>query len=172
MRIEFPGGYLDEPSAADIPALVRLLNDPAIERNTLRMPSPYRHRDAEEFLRLAREMSQAVGRRCVHAIRDEHGILMGMVGVEPGCAPHAAEMGYWVGRPYWNRGIASAALAAALKDARAHGVREACACVYTFNPASMRVLDRNGFVRTSPTAASQMKKGKAIPAYLYRWIAR
>lgn len=171
VRIEFEGGYLDDPTEADIPTLVRLLNDPVIERNTLRMPSPYRHRDAEEFLRFNREMSAAAGRRCIHAIRDRHGVLMGMVGVEPGCTPHTAEIGYWVGRPFWNRGVASAAVAAALKDARTHGVREVCACVYTFNPASMRVLERNGFVRASPTAVTKMKKGKAIPAYLYRWIA-
>lgn len=172
MKIEFEGGYLGDPDERDIPTLVRLLNDPDIERNTLRMPSPYRHRHAEEFLALTREMNHTAGRRCVHAIRDPYGILMGMVGIEPGCTPGSAETGYWIGKPYWGRGVATRALGAALYDAKSFGITEICACVYTFNPASMRVLERNGFVRTSPTAVPKMKHGKAIPAYLYRWSVR
>lgn len=53
------------------------------------------------------------------------------------------EVGYWLGREFWGRGIASAALAAFLRiDPRRplHGV------VAEHNAASRRVLERQGFV--------------------------
>lgn len=53
------------------------------------------------------------------------------------------EVGYWLGRPYWGRGLASAALAEFLTIDRhrpLHGV------VAEHNTASRRVLERNGFV--------------------------
>ena len=53
------------------------------------------------------------------------------------------EIGYWLGRPYWGRGIATAALAEFLplvSERPVYGV------VSESNVASRRVLERNGFV--------------------------
>lgn len=53
------------------------------------------------------------------------------------------EIGYWLGRPFWGRGIASAALAEFLPlvaERPVYGV------VSEANVASRRVLERNGFV--------------------------
>jgi RimJ/RimL family protein N-acetyltransferase len=56
----------------------------------------------------------------------------------------AREVGYWLGRAYWGRGIASAALAAFLSaDER---TRPLVACVVAHNTASRRVLEKSGFV--------------------------
>jgi RimJ/RimL family protein N-acetyltransferase len=54
------------------------------------------------------------------------------------------EVGYWLGREFWGRGIASRALAqfVALLDER-----PLRAAVAEHNPASMRVLEKCGFVR-------------------------
>lgn len=53
-------------------------------------------------------------------------------------------IGYWYGREAWGRGIASAALAQFL-TLEAH--RPLHAWVIPSNAASMRVLEKNGFVR-------------------------
>lgn len=56
--------------------------------------------------------------------------------------PGAREVGYWIGRPFWGRGIATAALRAFLGDVPARPLH---AHVVTSNVASIRVLQRCGF---------------------------
>jgi RimJ/RimL family protein N-acetyltransferase len=52
------------------------------------------------------------------------------------------EVGYWLGRPYWGKGIATRALAIFLDLVTD---RPLCAEVSIDNPASLRVLQKNGF---------------------------
>jgi RimJ/RimL family protein N-acetyltransferase len=56
------------------------------------------------------------------------------------------EVGYWIARSHWGRGIASAALAAFLEDEETR--RPLIATVVTHNPASRRVLEKCGFTLT------------------------
>jgi len=56
----------------------------------------------------------------------------------------AREVGYRIGRPYWGKGIATAALAAFLAE---FSERPLYAHVLRTNPASARVLEKCGFVR-------------------------
>jgi len=56
----------------------------------------------------------------------------------------AREVGYRIGRPYWGRGIATAALAVFLAE---FSERPLHAHVLKTNPASARVLEKCGFVR-------------------------
>ena len=55
------------------------------------------------------------------------------------------EVGYWIGREYWGRGVATAALALFVEHDRA---RPLYARVATHNPASVRVLEKCGFTIT------------------------
>lgn len=52
------------------------------------------------------------------------------------------EISYWVGRSYWGKGIASAALAALLQHVK---TRPLYAHVAAHNHGSLRVLQKNGF---------------------------
>lgn len=57
-----------------------------------------------------------------------------------------AELGYWIGRPYWGRGYASAAAALAVRFGfEGIGLRRIYAHVLAHNPASARVLEKVGF---------------------------
>lgn len=58
-------------------------------------------------------------------------------------ADERREVSYWLGREYWGRGIATAALAAFLREETA---RPIYARVAVDNVASLRVLEKNGFV--------------------------
>lgn len=53
-----------------------------------------------------------------------------------------AEITYWIGREFWGRGVASAALAAFLEELAESPIH---ARVAADNPASIRVLEKNGF---------------------------
>jgi RimJ/RimL family protein N-acetyltransferase len=52
------------------------------------------------------------------------------------------EVGYWIGRPFWGRGIASAALA---RFVGLLGTQRLYARVVKDNVASLRVLEKSGF---------------------------
>ena len=53
------------------------------------------------------------------------------------------EVGYWIGREFWGKGVATRALAALLSEVR---VRPLFAGVARHNVASLRVLEKCGFV--------------------------
>ena len=53
------------------------------------------------------------------------------------------QVGYWIGKEFWGRGIASAALAEFLREVK---IRPLYAYVANHNLASKRVLEKNGFV--------------------------
>lgn len=62
-------------------------------------------------------------------------------------------VGYWIGREYWGRGVATAALAAFVAEVTE---RPLFADVVDSNAGSIRVLEKCGFRRTGdPTAAAE-----------------
>ena len=70
--------------------------------------------------------------------------LIGMCGVEP--REGSAEIGYWIGVPYWNRGYATKAVRAVIDHAFGDLSHEALqAGARVCNPASRRVLEKCGF---------------------------
>ena len=69
---------------------------------------------------------------------------------------------YWIGREYWGRGVATAALTEFLGHERARPLH---AFVAAHNVGSIRVLEKCGFVRMS--AATTAHDG--VDEYLYRF---
>lgn len=55
------------------------------------------------------------------------------------------EVGYWLGKPFWGRGIATAALSALLEQVK---IRPLYAYVFRSNVASLKVLQKCGFLPT------------------------
>jgi ribosomal-protein-alanine N-acetyltransferase len=124
----------------DIPALVELLNMREIAANTLRIPHPYTDADARAFLS-ARDSSAA---KC-GMFSLETGKLVGGIGLVVEEQHHRAELGYWVGVPYWSRGYATEAALEMLRygfqDLRLNRIY---AGVYGGNKASEKVLRKIG----------------------------
>jgi ribosomal-protein-alanine N-acetyltransferase len=171
MRIEFPGGRIRPWLPSDVPALARLADNRAVWRN-LRdaFPHPYAKKDARAWVR-------AVTRQfpCMHfAIESEAGAssptLAGGVGIIPGSDVHVgtAEIGYWLGEPFWGRGIMTAALDAFTGFAFAEfRLRRLSAQVLEWNPASMRVLEKCGYVAEGRLRKSAIKDGVVADEILY-----
>ncbi len=66
-----------------------------------------------------------------------------------GIFPNDAEVGYWVARPYWNRGIATEALKLLIDYCfRQRGFRTLWADYFPDNQASGRVMQKCGFKDT------------------------
>ena len=128
----------------DASAVAKGIGEEAIVRNLARAPWPYTMDNAVEFLSGPQE-----GRLPNFALTlpGEPGAqLVGMCGLhEDG---DRIELGYWIARPYWGRGIATEAAKAVLEVARALGFTRIHAGHFIDNPASGKVLRKAGFEPT------------------------
>ena len=152
-------------------ALVRFANNRNVWRNlTHRFPHPYTEVDADWWFSFLAKMPEPTS----WAIEVD-GLAVGGVGVTLGDGIYAksAEFGYWLGEPYWGRGIMTEAAKAASSYAmRRFGLIRLEAPVFEWNPASMRVLEKCGFVREGVLRASAVKDGQTIDRVLYALIDR
>lgn len=97
---------LTSDDSADIHALVQAK---AIGENTF-VPVPYPPEAAEEFTRTRRELWEKDEAYVFGIIEREGGRFAGCMGMHPVYEHFRAEVGYWIGQPYWGRGLASEAL--------------------------------------------------------------
>ena len=77
----------------------------------------------------------------------------------------AREVGYWIGRTFWGQGVATAALAAFLRQVPE---RPLFAHVATHNVGSLRVLERCGFTYVGEGRAAAATGGDAVDEVILR----
>ncbi len=128
--------------AADVQ---RLAGDWAIADTTLNIPHPYQDGMAEEWISTHQPRYEA-GELVNFAITlQETGDLIGATGLVISQRFQRAELGYWVGQPYWNQGYCTEAGCAVLEYAftvlHLHRVH---ACHLARNIASGRVMQKLG----------------------------
>ncbi|SFR17512.1 GNAT family N-acetyltransferase [Poseidonocella sedimentorum] len=76
------------------------------------------------------------------------------------------EIGYWIAPPYWNTGLASAAVNA-LIEANPLGCRTIFAKVFQDNAASARVLSNAGFQYLGDAETFSVARNMAVPTWTY-----
>ena len=150
----------------DAPALAAAIADEAIVRNLVVVPWPYSLRDAEAFLASPRDPvlpSFLIYERTHGAPQ-----LVGSCGL--GRRPSGAvEMGYWISRPYWGRGVATEACRALIDIGRTLGLAQLEGSHFVDNPASGRVLEKLGFEPVGIIAPRMScARGMEVPARLMR----
>ena len=130
---------------ADAAAVQRLAGDPAIADTTLRIPHPYPDGVAEAWIGTHQE-SFDKGASVTFAITlRAGGELIGSIGLELRPAHRRAELGYWVGVPFWNRGYCTEAVRAVIAYGFAErGLNRIFAHHVSRNPASGRVMQKVG----------------------------
>lgn len=79
-----------------------------------------------------------------------------------------AEIGYWIGEPYWGRGYATDTVRQCLKFAFEElNLLRVYANIYEYNIGSMKVLEKVGFEKEAIIKSSIMKEGKIFDEHLY-----
>ena len=130
---------------ADAPEVQRMAGDRDIASTTAVIPHPYDDGVAEAWIG-SYDSEYAEGRRVNFAItRRADGILVGCIGLGINREHERAELGYWIGKPYWNQGIATEAARAVISygfdTLKLHRI---FAHYLTRNPASGRVMSKAG----------------------------
>jgi RimJ/RimL family protein N-acetyltransferase len=150
----------------DAPALAAAIADEAIVRNLATAPWPYRMRDAEAFLASPRD--PVLPSFLILERTDSAPQLVGSCGLGRR-ASGAVEMGYWIARPFWGRGLATEACEALIDIARTLGLPSLEGSHFIDNPASARVLEKLGFEPLGIVAPRMScARGAEVPARLMR----
>ena len=150
----------------DAPALAQYTNNRKIWLN-LRdaFPHPYRLQDAAAWIRMAGRQYPEVS----FAIASPNEVIGGIgLGLQTDVNYRSSEIGYWLGEPFWGRGIATAALSALTDYAFAnYDLIRLFAYVFEWNPASMRVLEKAGYAYEGRLRKSATKDGQTVDQLLY-----
>ena len=131
-------------------------------------PHPYRRTDAQRFIRAVREREPET----TFAI-EVNGEAIGSIGFQlhGDVERVSAEIGYWIGEPFWGRGIATAALVAVTRYAvETHGLTRVFAVPFAWNTASCRVLEKAGYVLEGRLRRSAIKDGRITDQMQYAFV--
>jgi RimJ/RimL family protein N-acetyltransferase len=151
----------------DQPSLVRQANNPNVARHLReRFPQPYTLADAEGWIALAMQESPPLNLAIEVA-----GQAVGGIGLTLGSDIHrvSAETGYWLGEPFWSRGIVTCALVGFTHYAFTTfaELNRIFAYVDADHPASIRVLEKAGYRREGKLIGAAIKQGRVIDQYLF-----
>jgi RimJ/RimL family protein N-acetyltransferase len=133
--------HLRRPVERDAEAIIAIAGDWDIARRLARMPHPYAHSDVRFFLDrvVPNEPTWAIVWR-------ETGRLIGIMGLAPAPDARSAELGYYIARDFWGRGVATEAARAIIELAfESLGYLNLTSGYHADNPASGRVLAKLGF---------------------------
>jgi RimJ/RimL family protein N-acetyltransferase len=162
--------HLSEFRPADKSALVEYLNEREIYERTLRIPFPYTESAADEWLALVAKITQQQGRAVHWAIRSAADSLIGGCGFEGFRVgeSHRGEIGYWLAKPFWGRGIMTAVVQRLCRHAFDElRLVKITAHVFAHNPPSARVLEKCGFQQEGFLRKHFLKDGNLIDARLF-----
>ena len=155
--------------SSDATSVAQHANNRRVWRNLRdRFPYPYTLAEAEDWLRsvvgVMPETSFAIA---------VDGAAVGGIGITLGEDIHrrTAELGYWLGEEFWGRGIATAAVRAITEYAFAKfDLVRVWAGVFEWNPGSMRVLEKAGYVREARLRGSAFKDGQVVDEVIFATV--
>jgi ribosomal-protein-alanine N-acetyltransferase len=154
---------------SDAASLVRQGNNINVARQLRdRFPHPYTRHDARRFLKFTTSAEDPTN----FAI-DVQGLAVGAIGYvrHNDVERFSAEIGYWLGEDYWRRGITSEALTLVTDYVfdRLNMLR-LFALPFADNVASVRVLEKAGYVREALLRSSSVKYGQPRDQLLFARI--
>lgn len=157
---------------ADAPAVQRLAGAPEVAATTAAIPHPYEDGMAEAWIN-SHPAALEGETNVVYAITDAtSGSLLGAIGLRVDLEQNRAELGYWLGHPYWRNGYMTEAAAEMLRYAfEALGLRRVLARHFAINPASGRVMQKIGMAHEGVMRQHFVKWGRPVDVVFYGILA-
>jgi RimJ/RimL family protein N-acetyltransferase len=153
---------------ADAPAVQKLAGAWEVADTTLHIPHPYPDGGAEAWIATHAE-TWTNGSGLTYAITDRSdGTVIGAIGLTIAPQHARAELGYWMGVPYWNRGFCTEAGMAVVELAFVRlGLHRVQSRHLTRNPASGRVMQKLGMQLEGIHRETVRKSGRFEDLALY-----
>ena len=156
---------------SDAPVLFKWASDPVIGSRAGWAP----HRSVEESLEVIRTVFCDVTNTWAIELK-ETGEAIGAMGYGPSCECNLPARdgeplaGYWIAKPYWNKGICTEALKLMIEHIRKMtDIKSLISGHFVDNPASGRVMEKCGFIPTGQTVIDETQyMGKGRPIRVFR----
>lgn len=151
---------------SDAASIARHANDREIWLNLRdRFPHPHSEENARGYIEYAGSLNPQTSFGI-----DVGGSVVGTISLVPGhdIERISSEIGYWLGREFWGRGVVTDAVRGltryAFDDLQ---MQRVFAVPFVRNPASARVLEKAGYAREGTMRRSAIKDGVILDQYLY-----
>jgi len=151
---------------SDKSVIAKQLNNKKIWDNlTNKIPFPYTERDAEIFLKFTERDKNH------KAFAIEFNMeFCGIIGLikQKDVYEKSAELGYWIGEPFWNKGIATKAIQLITDYGFKNlDIIRIYSSVFEYNIASMKVLEKNGYKKEGVFQKAIFKNNKIWDEHRY-----
>ena len=142
----------------DANAVQRLVGEFEIADTTLNIPHPYEDGMAEQWIVTHQEKFAAMELCCFAIVQKDSKQLIGAIGLTISTEHAHAEMGYWIGKPFWSNGYCTEAAKAIIDyGSTVLNLNRIYAHHFTRNLASGQVLNKLGMLHEG-TARQHIKK--------------
>ncbi|MEP1033993.1 GNAT family protein [Ekhidna sp.] len=150
----------------DAEQIAKLINNKKVLDN-LRdyIPFPYAKKNAEDFIKISSEQIPP----CTFGIIGNNQ-LCGVIGIiiQSDIYRMSAEVGYWVGEPFWGKGIATKALELITSYGFSQlGLIRIYAGTFGHNEASRRVLEKCGYQKEGISKQAIIKNNQILDEHKY-----
>ncbi|MEP6584622.1 MAG: GNAT family N-acetyltransferase [Ginsengibacter sp.] len=149
--------------------LAQLANNKKIWNNVRdHLPFPYTIEDAVSFINFSKQEKASL----IYAIEWD-GHFCGVIGLvaQADVYRRTAEIGYWLGEPFWNKGIATEAVRLITDYGFTQlGYLRIHTGIFEFNIGSMKVLEKNGYNKDGIFEKNIFKNGKILDEHRYSKI--
>ena len=151
----------------DARELAKKLNDKEISQNMTAIPYPYSLQDARNWLnKVIKEKRKKDPENLVFAI-EVNGELAGTILLVRLKKAHKAELGYWMAKEFRGKKLMTSAIKEVCKYCfNELKLKRIAAKIFISNPASWRVLEKNGFELEGVPRKEAKKGNKYIDSYL------
>ncbi|MBV8326912.1 GNAT family N-acetyltransferase [Chryseobacterium sp.] len=157
---------LSQLEEKDIPLITEYLKHKIYSDLTSNIPYPYTENDAKLWLKMSLDAFEN-NSGYTFAIRDQEGQLMGAIGLHDR-DDDKAEMGYWIGIPFWNKGyVTEAAKAIVDFGFTKMNFNKIFATHFLHNPASGKIMEKIGMEKEAVLKQHIKKDGEYLDLVQY-----
>ena len=166
MLINFDNYHIRDFKDSDSKSVAKYANNYSVSK-FLRdsFPYPYKEENAAEWINFIRHSESDISFAITNNVE-----VIGAIGIVPKKDVHRfmAEIGFWLGEPFWNKGIISKALKPFCNYIfNEHSFTKLTANVFQGNDASKRVLEKAGFNLEGTLSKSVFKENNFYDLYIY-----
>jgi RimJ/RimL family protein N-acetyltransferase len=166
MQLQGTGFILRRWLEGDEESLQKHADNPNISTFLMdRFPYPYTIQDAISWVTFMQQQQPLTSFAIII-----NGQACGGIGVDlmDDVSRKTAEIGYWLGEPYWNRGIITEAVRILTDYAFKNlDIIRLQAGVFSKNSPSMRVLEKAGYVKEGILRNAVIKNGEVMDKHMY-----
>lgn len=161
---------LNRPTENDLGDLILHLNsDNVFSENTLNIPFPYQNENAEFWIHELVNKGFEEKKNFTFAIREkENPKLIGAIGIHLDKLHLKAEIGYWIGKDFWNKGFVTEAVREIIRFGfQDLGLNKIYATHFPHNPASGKIMQNCGMKLEATLKQEYFKNGKPLDVLKY-----